>query len=181
MKAIVLVATLFCASCFPAVTLKPEYTAMDLTHQPQVSGQLVKAAPEVKVFYASSPAGFSLRDNELKVEPGYSHRILGVLKVRREGGVACSAVQAYANGANAVVYATTQLPKEQDNAVCMHVSEQGEFGAGWAVILSDAAPVSAAPVPVVPAPAPAATATPPAATATPPAATATPPAPAASK
>ena len=43
----------------------------------------IVAKPEdVQVFYGTSPGGFTLRDNELKVEPGYGHRILGTVSAR---------------------------------------------------------------------------------------------------
>jgi hypothetical protein len=44
-------------------------------------GQKATQVDEVRVFFASAPEGFSLKENELKVLTGYRHRILGKLKV----------------------------------------------------------------------------------------------------
>jgi len=130
------------------MTLKAEFTPIGEVGKMQATHSMVASAADVRVFYDSAPAGFTLRDNEVAVEPNYGHRILGILKVRRSIGDRCILVQrdalaalreaAFAAGANAVVYATTPLAQEQNYQLCARANEAGEFGSGWAVVLGDA-------------------------------------------
>lgn len=112
----------------------------------------------IRVFYDTSPEGFTLRENELKVEKGYKHQILGRISVRITVG-SCN-IKPYATksnvihalkeqaakvGANAIIYAWSALPDEISdspfgiNGACEHIKiarNQGpNIGSGWAVIL----------------------------------------------
>ncbi|MEZ4360473.1 MAG: hypothetical protein R3B48_09845 [Kofleriaceae bacterium] len=161
-------------ACTP-VTLKPEFTAVGALGNPVAAVAVAANAEAVQVFYASSPAGFTLRENELKVEDGFNHRIIGIVKLRRAAGAFenCNVVQAdaiaamqqgaYTNGANAVVYATSPLATEPDQLICQRAFEAGEFGSGWAVVLGGGTPASAPPTPVAAPAAPPTTPAPPSA------------------
>ena len=158
-----LVALALCAGC-PMHT-KTRFDTIGEYHGQTKATPITASPEEVKIFYGTSPPGFSLKENELKVEPGYGHRILGTVKVVWESGscgdggkltkadvISKLRESAHANGANAVIYVHS-APDESPS--CRQDDET--FGAGWAVVLSDAAP--AAP-PAPPAPTPAAPATP---------------------
>jgi len=110
---------------------------------------IVGTAEEVKVFYASAPPGFTLRENELKVEPGYTHRILGTVRTRYTDGdcrlgtkadvVRSLREAAFANGGNAVIYVHSALgdaPTAADE-MCLAPGEE-DYGGGWVVVLEDA-------------------------------------------
>jgi hypothetical protein len=143
-------------ACFAQTTMTPEFTPTGIVGA-DTSVTIVASARDVKVFYASSPPGFSLRDNELTVEPGYRHRILGILKLQLGMAGVCSLTQkdalnslqkvAYLHGANAVVYASTPLAREENQIACSNAVKESNFGTGWAVVLDAAEPrAPAAPV-----------------------------------
>jgi hypothetical protein len=107
---------------------------------------IVPNAEAVRVFYETAPAGFSLKDNELRVEAGYEHQVLGVVRVVPRtgncvdgGSIAKPEVirllreTAYQHGANAVIYAMS-VPDEQPRCTLDQV------GSGWAVVLREAKP-----------------------------------------
>jgi len=137
----------------------------------------VVAKPEdVRVFYGSAPDGFTLRDNELRVEPGYTHRIVGTAKVipgpvhcdheaddtANPGGygkrqvLAQLRTTAYENGGNAIIYAESYVannPSPRDGANrrerCDALKRYGRYGSAWVVVLGDApaAPAVSDPAP----------------------------------
>jgi hypothetical protein len=158
-------------ACIAQTTMTPEFTPTGIVGA-DTSATIVARARDVKVFYASSPPGFSLRDNELTVEPGYRHRILGILKLQLETAGICRLTQkdalnslrreAYLNGANAVVYAITPLAREENRIACTNAGNESNFGTGWAVVIDAAEPPApASPVdPAAPAPPAAAPSTP---------------------
>jgi hypothetical protein len=129
------------------------------------SAPAVSAEP-VKVYYGTAPAGFTLRDNELKVEDGFAHRILGTVRVVWDAGncdhggfskkdvVEAMRRTAKERGGNAVIYASSHI-SDEPRYVCGEVWGKDDYGGGWVVVLAETAP--AAPVP---APAPAAAAAP---------------------
>jgi hypothetical protein len=145
----------------------------------------VGAAAQVQVFYGTAPAGFSLRDNELEVEAGHDHQILGTVQVLRDEGY-CGVSQrtkqeviatlrevAYANGGNAVIYVTSRISAQATpRQVCEEIRDHLDIGSGWVVVLGAApapaptpvaAPAPTAPPAPMPAPAAASTAPAPAA------------------
>jgi hypothetical protein len=136
----------------------------------------VGAAAHVQVFYGTAPDGFSLRDNELKVDGGHDHRILGTVQVLRDDGhcgvsqrtkqevIAALREVAYANGGNAVIYATSRISAQATpRQVCEEIEDHLDIGSGWVVVLGAApAPAPARPVAAPAAPAPAAASTGPA-------------------
>jgi hypothetical protein len=157
-----------------AIKMHAELTPVGALDLPRSQVPIVPSAADVQVFYSSAPAGFTLRNNELQVETGYGHRIVGIIKLQRDqGGRTCTLIQrdamealrqgAYLNGGNAVVYATSTLGQADNPTACMQAAKISDFGSGWAVVLSaapSATPDATAPVApngaVVPAPAPAA-------------------------
>jgi hypothetical protein len=139
-----------------AVALKARYDATgELGHSAPAAASV--KAEDVRVFYDSAPAGFSLKDNELKVEEGYQHKILGKVRVSSGGG-SCD-VQPYVTkkailsalreraareGANAVIYTSSSVPDGIDSAygsdgACSALAtarRRGpDLGFGWAVVL----------------------------------------------
>ena len=104
---------------------------------------------EVRVFAATAPDGFTLRDNELEVEEGYGHRVLGIVRaIYRRGnclhGGPTSSRDVYsvlqeaaaAEGADAVIYATSRIPPDATPTdICQ---ADGDYGQGWAVLLGSA-------------------------------------------
>ena len=118
-----------------------------------VSGQQTKATPlvgapnEVKVFYGPVD-GFALIEDELIVEKGFNHRILGYIKVVYDKGM-CDASKAdkntviqslrqsaFSHGANAVIYAYSRLTENPGFwDVCNYMNKKEGYGHGWAVIL----------------------------------------------
>ena len=155
--------------CGPLPTLgKGRFDAVG-EYRPMAKTTPRAASPRaVKVFYGTSPAGFSLRDNELKVEPGFGHQILGTVSVR-EGDQHCSNEQigatsgapipyrkndviaqmqetAYEHGGTAVIYAESYLSDQADgDERCKVLERHAAYGNGWVVVLGDA-PQPAAPV-----------------------------------
>ncbi|MCP4445068.1 MAG: hypothetical protein GY811_06945 [Myxococcales bacterium] len=142
----------------PGAQLRAEFTSFQQGEQDGVTRQ----TPEtVKVYYKSSPKGFSLAQNELTVDDGYAHLVLGELKVRtgisknvktgseydsvecyrsehrpgQEHVLAALKKEAAARGANAVVYAYSELAQTSSRSECDRQAEANEFGGGWAVLV----------------------------------------------
>jgi hypothetical protein len=164
-RVLVVAAGLACAltgGCGSEVTLKARYDAIGkvgsaATPAPSVSPEAVE------VYYGSSPEGFSLAANELTVEEGYTHRVLGPIHVSIDklvyGGSSCKELKvgkdtvldelrkaAAKQGANAVIYASSKFPDadeygDHDNpceAAFRVEMEDGQrnVGYGWAVIVA---------------------------------------------
>jgi hypothetical protein len=121
----------------------------------------VGAAAQVQVFYGTAPDGFSLRDNELKVEGGHGHRILGTVQVLRDEGhcgvsrrtkqevITTLREVAHANGGNAVIYAASRISAHATpGQVCDEIEDHLDIGSGWVVVLG--APPAPMPAPVAP-------------------------------
>jgi hypothetical protein len=131
-------------------------------------GPSVGSAGQVQVFYGTAPAGFSLRDNELEVEDGHNHRILGTVQVLRDEScvgsrrtkkdvIATLREVSYANGGNAVIYATSRISEQPEpGTVCDEIGDHPDIGGGWVVVLGepDPAPAAALSAPPLSAPAP---------------------------
>jgi hypothetical protein len=112
------------------------------------SGPRAPSVDAVEVYYGTAPDGFSLRDNELTVEPGYDHRILGVAQVIAEGPCTSSEIDkvkvleqlqrsAYDHGGTAVIYAhsnvsDTPVPSQR----CEEIKGKDNVGSGWVVVLA---------------------------------------------
>ena len=135
------------------------------------SGPAVASPDQVKVFYGTAPAGFTLRENELKVEPGFNHRIVGTVHAVWNAGacwegeftkkdvIAVLRSTAQQAGGNAVIYATSAVSDSTEH-VCDEIQGKGgDFGSGWVVVVDP----NAAPAPATTAPPAAVTAAPPAA------------------
>jgi hypothetical protein len=115
---------------------------------PSQVSPIVPSADAVKVYYASAPPGFSLRENELKVETGYKHQILEMVLSKGGGtwGIGETPKKstvmrelqkcAYEQGGNAVIYADSRIG-EATSAWTMprEVAETNKFGSGWIVVL----------------------------------------------
>jgi hypothetical protein len=147
------------SACAP-LSLKAKFSEtgeMGTSGSPPLSD--VGEAGQVKVFYASAPDGFSLKDNELKVEPGFRHHILGTVEVKYNAG-ACDDVRdlgrprdyiaelmkrrAHLAGANAVIYAVIDVSGDDDGKELSKLCTSRElnrslfelsFARGWAVVL----------------------------------------------
>jgi len=149
MKRFLSVAFVFIAGC--AVTLGAEFTSTN-AQAPNV--EMPKTPVEnVKVFYKSSPPGFTLKTNELTVEPGFSHQILGELRVTVQSGKECYAGtvnqahvlsvlqrKAHEVGGNAVIYAHSSISQAGMPQECGDARSANDFGGGWAVIVGSQTP-----------------------------------------
>ncbi len=160
-------ATCLAAGCYTAMPkgplkLKPRFDRSGV-YDPNVKATPIVASPDdVKIFYGTSPPGFTLKENELAVEASFSHQILGTIKVEyvegfcfKGGGTKADVIHymqraAFENGGNAVIYAHSALPDVQpkQDEVCKPYDEQN-FGTGWVVVLKDPA-LGAAPAPAAP-------------------------------
>lgn len=112
---------------------------------------IVAVPADVQVFYGTGPAGFALHDGELRVEPGFHHEILGVLRVLKDdgncalGGLSKQDVidqlQAAARdrGGDAVVYAASTLSDSTSASDrCRAIDGKDDLGSGWIVVLGAA-------------------------------------------
>jgi hypothetical protein len=140
----------------------------DIDKQPLATPR-VATAEDIKVFYGTAPEGFSLRDNELKVEGGFDHQILGTIVVQwNEDGKRCDwpplftkrdviaqmRVSAHQQGGTAVIYAHSAIPDSPDpDAICSGIAEnKASLGNGWVVVLGGPtkAPAAAPAAPAAP-------------------------------
>jgi hypothetical protein len=113
----------------------------------------VTSPDAIKVFYGTSPAGFSLRENELKVEPGYNHRIIGTARAvfvdgncalgdfTKDDVLAILRKTAQEAGGNAIIYVTSVV-SDRPKDLCQEVkgATNDELGFGWVVVLADTPP-----------------------------------------
>jgi hypothetical protein len=79
------VIALFLIGCFQfsPVSVNTEFTRVGAARSRPPA---VDSHQKVRIFCKSSPRGFTLRENELQVEEGYRHVILGELKTRYRTG-----------------------------------------------------------------------------------------------
>ncbi|MFT3925785.1 MAG: hypothetical protein QM778_24800 [Myxococcales bacterium] len=126
-------------------------------------------AENVAVYQASAPEGFKLDDLELRVEPGYTHEVIGSIVLDSEGycDLGEKGTYSFANvtkalqgaaaerGGTAVIYAAISVT-DQEMADCKHASEmtivdgKRVAAAGWIVVVGKG-PEAAAPTAAVPA------------------------------
>ena len=152
--------TMAAGSCYKNILdLRAQFASVGLEREgPPVP--IVSSAADIAVHHGSSPNGFTLRDNELKVEPGYDHQILGTIQVRYDQGwckwtkpfepnpraalVELMREKALAKGANAIIYADSVLTEESSpedlERICFERARSSNllsasFATGWAVIL----------------------------------------------
>jgi len=109
----------------------------------------IDSPEDVKIFLNSAPNGFSLAENELKVLPGYSHKTLGVLKIKYSSGH-CVAGDlgrtdlinilkkgTYDNGGNAIIYSSILwVDGTKGRRRCTPGNEDPTYASGWIVKLS---------------------------------------------
>jgi hypothetical protein len=131
--------------------LKPRFVPVGeyvSTQQAKIS-PLVGSPNEVKVFYGPVD-GFALKEDELIVEKGFNHKVLGHVKVVYDKGMCDSSkankytvIQtlqrtAFSRGANAVIYAYSNLSETPGFwDVCKYMNKREGYGHGWAVILEN--------------------------------------------
>jgi hypothetical protein len=156
-------------ACVP-LTLRAEHRPVGLG-MPRTAKPSVASPDQVLVFHQNAPDGFTLRENELKVEAGYAHLILGTVEVHYASGY-CHVVddympnadfavqrivreQAFRSGANAnaVIYFESAL---RPNAPALDLTElcksrnhvgSAAYATGWFVVVA-ARPAAPAPAPV---------------------------------
>ncbi len=116
--------------------------------------RIVTSPAEVQVFIRTSPDGFTLANNELEVQNGYSHKILGTVTVKYDGGecnfgpagrrdlIAAMQESAWSAGGNAVIYASTAWDEDTTGSSRCQESalDQQIFASGWVVAMANAAP-----------------------------------------
>lgn len=134
------------------IAVRGEFTPIGVYGESANATPAVSSPQQIKVYYKSAPDGFTLTNNQVEVLDGYDHEILGDISVVYDKGF-CDMGQvtqaqvmqrlqqaAYKRGANAVVFATSQVSKNPTvSAVCSVVQQGGEFGHGWAVRLTEGA------------------------------------------
>jgi hypothetical protein len=122
--------------------------------QAVASPHAVATSDQVKVHFLAAPPGFSLKENELKVEDGFAHRILGRVAVRYEGGfcdvgpnahkgreplIRIARDKTFEMGGNDLIYVTTDIPDNATvNDLCnalVHAHGRPVL-TGWAVIVA---------------------------------------------
>ncbi len=167
--------------CGPAVFSSTRFDAYGEYDASRTSAPIVATPQDVRVFYGTGPDGFSLRENELKAEPGFGHRILGTVKLVDIDG-AC-AINDYAPsetgltpasltfdkkhvvtelrtkareaGGNAIIYVHSEVPDVADGQQTCAAVKRGEaLGSAWVVVLGAApaaAPAGEAAAPTAPA------------------------------
>jgi len=141
------------------MTLKPKFIPVGTEEEKASSA---RSPAEVQLVEAL-PSGFSYKetteyddyDEELFVEPGYRHRVLGYIKVDYpDVGLCDSGVRkktvlqklreaAFRHGANAVVDAHSNLGDSCGWTMfwnpCKYMGKRGGYGHGWAVVLEEPA------------------------------------------
>ena len=150
------------SGCYSEIKFKTRFDSVGQVGAQGATGH--RTAPEaVQLFYGSSPDGFSLADNELTVKEGFSHQILGPIelyidKVRYWSDRTCRDQKANKEivleelrkaaakqGANGVIYASSELPAAEDLgddnpcvvAIKVPVKEgKRAVGYGWAVVIA---------------------------------------------
>jgi hypothetical protein len=110
---------------------------------------IVGTPDKIELYLRSSPDGFSLAENELSVEKGFEHAVLGLIRVGYGSGPCnvgnlgrqdlLNALQqkGYDVGANAVVYAHTEWTDgTKKHQRCTPGDMDPTYASGWAVIVS---------------------------------------------
>jgi hypothetical protein len=158
-RALVAILALTCTACFSPITARPAITKVGEVRNEQGAPPAASHGP-VRVFIGNAPPGFSGGGSELKVEAGYSHHIVGLVKVYLDFGtcdvkphitreIVLEALKskAQAAGANAVVFvdpslpATDEMPDPCDRIRTLLSLETAIAGSavvaatGWAVVL----------------------------------------------
>jgi hypothetical protein len=113
----------------------------------------VATIDEVRVFAETAPSGFQRKGDQVVVEPGHQHRVVGRLLLERNGSCQPSdrartdvmdllRREAYMYGGNAVVYATTPIRENATSTeLCRQLGTETTVGSGWVVVLGERAPV----------------------------------------
>ena len=151
--------SLGCAAYVPARTRFDAYGDYDA---PRTTTAIVATAADVKVYYGTAPAGFTLRDHELDVEPGFGHRVLGTVKLSDNDGkclykeywsdeqsptgrydkqhvITQLRTRARDAGGNAIIYVASEVTDDGDAAwTCAAVARGDDLGSAWVVVLGDA-------------------------------------------
>jgi hypothetical protein len=150
-------ATVLAAGCATPLTTRArfdtygEYGAAKRT-EPTAAGP-----DQVRVFMGTAPDGFSLRENELKVEPGFDHHVLGRVRVVYKTGycwdggatqrdvIAQMKAEAYHQGGDAIIYALSAIETSPTpGELCQSIRDREDLGAGWVVVLGDRQPAATA-------------------------------------
>ena len=167
---LIIVALSGCAA--PSFSTRFRRVGIEGATPPPASG--VAVADAVAVYNNTSPKGFSLAENELTVEEGYDHKIMGFVEVWYKDGT-CEAgdgtnysrttiiralkERAFQEGGNSVIYADAQITEDLGDD-CDHYLEfkkrgvwQRPWGHGWVVFVAKSSATGTPPAPT-PAPAP---------------------------
>lgn len=138
------------ASGCSSISVRGAFTPVGVYGQSQDATRSLDSVEDVKVYYKSAPDGFTLTNNEVEVEDGYGHTILGDIKVIYESGfcdqghidqatiIRIMQETAHEKGANAVIFANSKLSQNPTRSrVCGVAKQGGTFGWGWAVRLNE--------------------------------------------
>ena len=139
----------FVSGCHPALSFKTRFDAIGEYDGASSARPILGSPDEIRLFYESSPGGFSLKENELKVERGHNHEILGFIQVMYGYGFIDSGdadkktiirelkKRAFSEGANAVIYVQSVLPENASAHDRLRVAWRRPWGTGWAVVLGN--------------------------------------------
>ena len=159
MKRLAVAAALLPVALAGCAALKPKFIPVGDYGSSETDAKApVTSAAEVKTF-EDLPAGFALQDKEgyeeyneeLVVEKGFGHKVLGYIKVdypdvgmcdtavRKETVLQLLRQGAFSHGGNAVVAAHSNLGDHAGWSMfwnpCKYMGERGGYGNGWAVLL----------------------------------------------
>ena len=157
---LVSIAPICCGFAFKQLKVQAKYKEVGEIGSIENVVRAVDKPEDVRLFYANSPAGFSLKENELKVEDGFEHRILGTISIRYKDGHCIKMDQfsenprndffqlmrqkAFEKGANALIYVSSELSGDDDREefkkLCNSRAYSGtqmelSYASGWAVVV----------------------------------------------
>ena len=149
--------TVLTAGCATPLSTRARFDTYGEYGSAQKAEPTAAGPDQVRVFMGTAPDGFSLRENELKVEPGFGHRILGRVRVVYKTGycwdggatqrdvVAQMKAEAYQHGGDAIIYALSAIETSPTpGELCQSIRDRDDLGAGWVVVLGNRQPAATA-------------------------------------
>ncbi len=148
MKKIIVILSLFLVSgC--ALKLRSEFNPVGKYDSVLANKPIVSSHSEISIYLKSAPDGFTLKENELQVEEGYNHKVLGEVNIVHKSGFSDVGIShlksqvvdkfkqsAYETGANAVIYCVVNVSEKSNRFETKRACTIG-FGSGWAVIAEE--------------------------------------------
>jgi hypothetical protein len=150
MKKLFIILLLFSLQACSPLNLRTEFNPVGRMDAFQNKPKAVNSYQDILVYLKSAPEGFTLKENELKIEEGFDHIILGEIKVfiKRPYDAITEIINAkyktieelkqaaFEKGANAIIYCVTNISNDPSEAEFKRAVALG-FGSGWAVIVQE--------------------------------------------